>query len=534
MNKHNLKSSLVNLSVEEENLAAIPFAVLERRVGKRIGKIEIKGTKILPNGSEMEVVWQIQGNNELGLPTEQDLDIFVALGVLTFRNNFAKTVTFSGREIARMLNINSVHGKFYQRLKLAMDRFIPLRFRALTATDQQEEVKWSNVFQEASFLLDRETGRCTGSVTWTDKLIQSINNGFFRVLDAGRYMDLDGITAKHLYRFFAVAFEKTDLLVMDARKLAMEHVGILNPPHYFSRLMQTLEPAFDQLMRIQVLGSYHIVSGEDWRIALHRHPSYVPERKSLMLQSAVCPELSRTHCQTVLEKAGFAFKASMGWSEAAATPEQLYALERAAQLVQAMKQDGVLPHVAASYVSRALDLGAASGEGRELLDWCEMAVEVCRHKKRTGQNLKNAAGLLVKIVKDPATRRRVLDEEMEAAAKERYRQRERAIQRQNQEAEERTVILEYEQFRQAMAQSLFEQLSDSSKQALWKEKAELLRREGRLERMAPDVRDRELTDLVLQDLARTEVPPYGKWLLRKRAGQAVLPFSTLSSIENIA
>ena len=84
----------MNLSVEEENLAAIPFAVLERRVGKRIGKIEIKGTKVLPNGSEMEVVWQIQGNNELGLPTEQDLDIFVVLGVLTFRNNFAKTVTF--------------------------------------------------------------------------------------------------------------------------------------------------------------------------------------------------------------------------------------------------------------------------------------------------------------------------------------------------------------------------------------------------------------------------------------------------------
>ena len=143
MTKPNPKPALVNLSVEEENLAAIPFAVLERRVGKRIGKIEIKGTKVLPNGSEMEVVWQIQGNNELGLPTEQDLDIFVVLGVLTFRNNFAKTVTFSGREIARMLNINSVHGKFYQRLKLAMDRFIPLRFRALTATDQQEEVKRS-------------------------------------------------------------------------------------------------------------------------------------------------------------------------------------------------------------------------------------------------------------------------------------------------------------------------------------------------------------------------------------------------------
>ena len=77
------KPSLLNLSVEEENLAAIPFAVLERRVGKRVGKIEIRGTKILPDGSELRVMWQIQGNSELGLPTEQDLDIFVALGVLT-------------------------------------------------------------------------------------------------------------------------------------------------------------------------------------------------------------------------------------------------------------------------------------------------------------------------------------------------------------------------------------------------------------------------------------------------------------------
>jgi hypothetical protein len=78
------------------------------------------------------------------------------------------------------------------------------------------------------------------------------------------------------------------------------------------------------------------------------------------------------------------------------------------------------------------------------------------------------------------------------AAKERYRQRERAVLRQNQDVEERTLILEYEQFRHVSAQELFEQLSDSSKQALSKEKSECLRREGRLERMAPDGRDREV------------------------------------------
>ncbi len=152
------KPSLVNLSVEEESLASIPFAVLERRVGKKVDKLEVQGVKYQPDGTQTRVIWQVQGNNQLGLPTEQDLDIFVALGMLTFQNNFRKTVTFTGPELARILNIKGVHGKFYQRVKIAMDRFIPLRFRSLTITDRQEEVKWLNVFQEASFSLDRETG----------------------------------------------------------------------------------------------------------------------------------------------------------------------------------------------------------------------------------------------------------------------------------------------------------------------------------------------------------------------------------------
>lgn len=38
----------LNLSVEEENLAAIPFAVLERRTGKLISKLEFHGTKTSP------------------------------------------------------------------------------------------------------------------------------------------------------------------------------------------------------------------------------------------------------------------------------------------------------------------------------------------------------------------------------------------------------------------------------------------------------------------------------------------------------
>ena len=78
--------------------------------------------------------------------------------------------------------------------------------------------------------MNRTTGRCTGSVTWTDKLIQSMDSGFFRLLDANRYMELDGITAKHLYRFLAVAFAKTDVVIIDARQLCHGAPGDVESP----------------------------------------------------------------------------------------------------------------------------------------------------------------------------------------------------------------------------------------------------------------------------------------------------------------
>ncbi|HYI91954.1 MAG TPA: hypothetical protein VEX68_00280 [Bryobacteraceae bacterium] len=524
------KPSLLHLSVEEENLAAIPFAVLERRVGKRVGKLQIEGTKLLPDGTEVLVSWQVQGNTELGLPTEQDLDIFVALGALTFQNNFAKTITFTGREIAKILGIQSVHGKFYQRLKIAMDRFIPLRFRGIAATDRHEEVKWLNVFQEASFTLDRESGRCVGSVTWTDKVIQSMNSGFFRVLDAGRYMELDGITGKHLYRFLAVAFEKTDMMVIDARKLAIEHLGIINPPKYLSRLMQTLEPAFDQLIGIEVLGSYHIVEAERWEIALRRHRNYVPERKMLLSPDpADTRELNQVYCIKRLEKASFPEKLAQRYAEGAQTKAEFYQLERAARLLEALLESGVVIHVALSLIRNALDAGVATSEGLRALDICAIALDTCRQKKAAGQNMKNPAGLLIKLIKDPEA---LLGEESIDSARKAFRQQEQTIFAQQELAEQRALVMEYEQYRDETARLLFDELTENTRANLRKEKTELFRQQTRYEKLDAKARAQEIDDLICHDLARREVPPFEKWYIRRRAQQAVLPFGVPRNIAN--
>ena len=383
-------------------------------------------------------------------------------------------------------------------------------------------MKWLNVFQEASFSLDRATGRCLGSVTWTDKLIQSMDSGFFRLLDAGRYMELDGITAKHLYRFLAVAFEKTDMILMDARKLAVEHLGILNPPKYLSRLMQTLEPAFDQLIRIEVLGSYHIVEAERWEIALRRHHNYVPERKMLLSPDPVgTRELNQFYCMKRLERASMPEKLAQKYAEAAATKAEFYQLERAARLLENFAEHGVVAHVALSLIRKTLDAGPLTEEGLRTLDIYEIALDMCRQKKAAGQNMRNPAGLIVKIIKDPDA---VLGDEVIDSACRAFRQQEQAIFAQQELAEQRALVLEYEQYRDETAQTLFEELPDSLRTNLRREKNDLFRQQARYDKLDAKAREQEVDDLIRHDLARREVPPFEKWYIRRRAQQTVLPF----------
>ena len=60
---------------------------------------------------------------------------------------------------------------------------------------------------------------------------------------------------------------------------------------------------------------------------------------------------------------------------------------------------------------------ATEGEGRDLLDTIEMAIDVCRRKRESGQKLRNAGGFLVSFIKDEAIRRRLFSVEHENLTK---------------------------------------------------------------------------------------------------------------------
>lgn len=516
----------INLSVEEENLASFPFAVLEQRVGKKLAKLEVKGRKTLPDGTEMKVVWQVQGSPELGLPTEQDLDIFVAIGVLTFRGNFSKTVVFQGREIARILNMANVHGKFYDRLKLAMDRLIALRFRAIAQTERSEDVKWTNIFQEASFTANRDTGRCEGSVTWTDKIINAMDSGFFRLFDAKRYMQLDGLTAKHMYRYLAVAFESTDVVIVDLKALATQYLAIPKPPMYFSRLLQTVEPALEQLRRQEIVGSWHVISKADWRLAIRRHGNYTPERQVLLSQPASRNLADRCEqCQQLLRQAGLDEETVRVVCETTSPSMENYdGLDRAARVLAHLIHEEVLPAVAIQLIGEILRSGTDYAAWRESLDWLEIGILICEQKRRRGRPLRNGAGLIVKLARDLEARDRLVGTAAARSWQSAFRNREAALARQHEENEERFLVADYEQFREEQSRRILASLSEETQAQLRNQKRQQNGMQEWLTALSPQRQREEIERAVLDDIGRQHLPPYEKWRLRRAAQQVMLPF----------
>jgi hypothetical protein len=113
---------------------------------------------------------------------------------------------------------------------------------------------------------------------------------------------------------------------------------------------------------------------------------------------------------------------------------------------------------------------------------------------------------------------------MEAMFKRMYRDREQLAIRQHSEAEERNLFLDYESFCRELARTLFTEMPDVNREALRKEKSQSIAGQSRLQRLSADRGTEELDELILQDLARREAPPFEKWRLRQKARQAVLPF----------
>ncbi len=84
------------------------------------------------------------------------------------------------------------------------------------------------------------------------------------------------------------------------------------------------------------------------------------------------------------------------------------------------------------------------------------------------------------------------------------------------EDQERRLMVEYAKFHEAETVRLFDALPALVLRRLTDKKQNQLRQEGRLDRMALDVRRREVKNLILLDIEREQVMPFAEWVEPKR------------------
>jgi hypothetical protein len=212
------------------------------------------------------------------------------------------------------------------------------------------------------------------------------------------------------------------------------------------------------------------------------------------------------------------------FTENASSHADFYQLDRSARLLHALIEEGMLPHVAQGILRRALEAGVNTQEGVLALDTFEIALDTCRKKKVSSQAVNNPAGLIVKLIRDQEGDRKLLPTETIEQCRNAFRRREKAALAQLELEEQRAVIIEYERFREETAQAIYDDLPEPTRASLRREKNEWLKQQPRFEKIDARARDNEVEQLICQDIARREVPPFEKWYLRRRASQALLQF----------
>ena len=84
------------------------------------------------------------------------------------------------------------------------------------------------------------------------------------------------------------------------------------------------------------------------------------------------------------------------------------------------------------------------------------------------------------------------------------------------EDQESRLMVEYEEFREKEALRLYDALSALELRRLNDGKRDLLRRQGRFDRMALDARQHEMKDLILLDIERDQVMSFTEWVEPRR------------------
>lgn len=242
---------------DEMNLAEFPFASLTRQQGDR-DSFTYEGWITDKEGKRHRQRWTVRGAGGLGLPTEYDERVVVALMAVSAQQGFAeRKVPFSVYQILQVMGTPRSK-RAYEAVQRSLERLVGVTIYAEGAFWDNGEKGWIklksgfHIMEKywLAYLEEDEQVRAAegvpGYFVWSEDLWKSIQDGYLKHLDLDFYFDLDSPLARRLYRFLdkRMAYQSTyEIDIFDlAGRLGMARYS------YPSKVMEKLQPALDELV----------------------------------------------------------------------------------------------------------------------------------------------------------------------------------------------------------------------------------------------------------------------------------------------
>lgn len=422
-----------SLGRDEMNLAEFPIALLSQRVANGELSFTCERTLALPRGGTLQQTWCVTGAPKYGLPQPADEDVMLGLLKIAADNGFESPVVhFSQSGLLALLRWTD-QGFYYRRLEQALAR---LKTTAILATN----AFWNNSTKSYethhfgvidSYKLYERRGNGTGSqlialssnwARFSDEFFSSMQAGYLKPLNLGRYFSLRSSVSKRLYRYLDKKRYQKESFSINLQQLASVHLGLSDKIcHYPSWIKRELDRAHDEL----------------------------------------CESGFLTHVEYGRSKAG-AWKVIYAFNNEPPSTQQLVLpmpSDRQAEVVALLVARDVSPSTARELV--------ASREPQSVAAHIDVFDYLCRMSH--GKPLQNPAGFLVESIRNawtlrppgyqpPAVRERMAQSEREEETMRQQRAADQATQQQKLEAqraslsEDELQVLREEAWREAQKQ----------------------------------------------------------------------------------
>jgi len=274
---------------DEMNLSEFPFASLHNRTDDK-DAIVYEGSIVDESGDRQSQKWVVRGLSGIGVPTEFDERVYVALMAVTASQDFAdRKIAFSIYQLLKIMQIG-ISTRAYRDVEHSLDRLVGVTFKSEGAFwdhARQERLHTTKAFHliEEYWLAYREKDdrireeeAVPAYVVWSRDIWNSFQAGYIKSLDKDFFFSLETAVARRLYRFLDKRMRYQDTYEIDifdlTDRLAMARY---EKPTWARRKLQ---PALDELIERGFL-----VQADTVRVKGYTRVRFVKADKVLSLQA---------------------------------------------------------------------------------------------------------------------------------------------------------------------------------------------------------------------------------------------------------